>query len=245
MFHHFDTLSSTNDEARDRRYTEGDWLVAERQTAGRGQRGHSWSSGTGLNLTATLLLEPHFIAVREQFLLSQLAALALCDLLEGYGIAPRIKWTNDLYVGDRKIAGILIEHTLCGDRLNRTLVGIGLNINQSEFDPLLPNPTSMARVCGRKFPREEVSQRLWECLMARYEQLRGQGSEALQHDYHRRIYRLDQTQRFRLPSGAEFVGMIRDVAPTGELMVEHPDGQTRAYLFREIEFVIAPEGVTE
>lgn len=237
--YHFEELDSTNDEARDKRYREGDWLVAERQRCGRGQRGHSWTSGRGMNLTASLLLEPRFLPVREQFSLSRMAALALCDLLEEEGLTPHIKWTNDIYLGDKKVAGILIEHTLEGGLLGRTIIGIGLNINQLDFDPELPNPTSMARMTGRTFDREAVSSRLHTLLMARYEALRREGDEALDKEYHRRLYRLDEPQRFRLPSGEEFPGVIRRVAPTGELEVEHPDGERRSYLFREIEFLIS------
>lgn len=239
--YHFETLSSSNDEARNPRYREGDWIVVERQTAGRGQRGHTWLGGEGENLLATLLLEPRFLPVREQFLISQLSALALCDLLEEEGLHPRIKWTNDLYVGDRKMAGILIEHTLSGDSLARTMIGIGLNINQSDFDPALPNPTSLYLETGRLSERSVIAERLHKALMRRYAQLREQGGAALQQAYRERIYRRDEPQRFRLPDGEEFVGLIRGVEPTGELVVEHPDGHRKGYLFREIEFVITPQ----
>lgn len=235
--YHFESLTSTNDEARNPRYREGDLLVAEHQSAGRGQRGHTWTSGEGMNLTASLLLEPRFLPVREQFSISRMAALALCDLLEGEGLTPRIKWTNDIYLGDRKVAGILIEHSLEGNQLGRTIIGIGLNINQTEFDPALPNPISMAQAADRRFNREELTQRLHTLLMSRYEALRK--GDSLDDDYQRRLYRLHEPQRFRLPSGEEFLGTIRRVAPMGDLEVEHPDGEVRSYLFREIEFLIS------
>lgn len=240
-FYHFNTLSSSNDEARDARYREGDWIGVEHQTAGRGQRGHSWSSRAGLDVTGSLVLEPRFVAVREQFSISQAVALSLVDMLSGYGIEARIKWTNDIYVGDRKLAGILIEHTLAGDSLARTIIGIGLNVNRREFPSELPNPTSMVLIAGREFDREQVLERLHTALMARYEQLRSAGASALQRDYHARLYRLDAPQRFRLPAGDEFVGLIRCVKSDGTLCVEHPDGEVRGYLFREIEFSISPQ----
>lgn len=238
-FYRFETLTSSNDEARDSRYAEGDWIGVEHQTAGRGQRGHSWSSHAGKDLTGSLVLEPQFLPVREQFSISQAVALGVVDLLNQYGIEAEIKWTNDIYVAGRKVAGILIEHHLAGEHLSRTIVGIGLNVNRSEFDPDLPNPTSMALIAGHDFDREEVLGRLHLALTARYEALRAGGAEALQHDYHARLYRLHREQLFRLPSGEEFVGKIRRVEADGTLRVEHPDGVERGYLFREIEFVIA------
>ena len=241
----FEELGSSNDEARRECYVEGDWIVVEDQLQGRGQRGHTWLSGRGENLTATLRLEPRFLVVANQFLLSEVVALALCDMLSEYGIEAQIKWTNDIYVDGKKIAGVLIEHSLVSSGINYTVVGIGLNINQKQFDHSLPNPTSMALVTGRDFCREEISQRLWNSLLRRYEELRCCGGEAIERDYHSRLYRLNQEQLFRLASKEEFVGVIRGVKAQGDLLIEHPDQELRHYLFREVEFVIEKKGETE
>ena len=153
-YHFLEETTSTNDEARNPRYGHGDAICAERQTAGRGQRGHTWSSEEGRNLMFSLVWEPRFLPVSEQFLLSEAVALALTDLFGGYGIDARIKWTNDIYAGDRKLVGILIEHNLTGDRLSRTIVGIGVNVNQTRFDPSLPNPSSMCLETGCEYDRQ-------------------------------------------------------------------------------------------
>ena len=158
-YHFLEETTSTNDEARNPRYGHGDAICAERQTAGRGQRGHTWSSEEGRNLMFSLVWEPRFLPVSEQFLLSEAVALALTDLFGGYGIDARIKWTNDIYAGDRKLVGILIEHNLTGDRLSRTIVGIGVNVNQTRFDPSLPNPSSMCLETGCEYDRQEVARR--------------------------------------------------------------------------------------
>ena len=112
MIYRIDETTSTNDEARDAKYRHGDIVWAERQTAGRGQRGHTWTSPEGENLTFSMVLEPRFLPVGEQFLLSEAVTLALTDTFAAYGIDTRIKWTNDIYVGDRKLVGILIEHNM-------------------------------------------------------------------------------------------------------------------------------------
>ena len=238
MIYRIEETTSTNDEARSERYRHGDTVWAERQTAGRGQRGHSWMSGEGMNLTFSLVWEPRFLPVRDQFALSEAVALGLTDLTEALGVPCRIKWTNDIYAGDRKLMGILIEHGLAGGRLARTIVGIGINVNQTDFDASLPNPTSLARETGHPFDRREVLERAVQMVAARYGELE-RDREALHRDYLRRLYRLGERQRFRLPSGEEFEGTLRGVLPSGELQVEGPGGRVEAYLFRQIEFVIA------
>lgn len=241
MIHYFEELTSSNDEAVAAVYGEGDVVWAERQTAGRGQRGHRWESAGGENVTFTLVLEPRFLPVDRQFLLSEAVTLGIVDCLAEYGIAARIKWTNDIYVGDRKITGMLIEHKLGVGVINRTLAGIGVNVNQTEFDPSLPNPVSMALVADRRFDRRPLLERLVECIMARYEAVRtgGETLDALQRDYHRHLYRLDEEHWYGRPDGSRFRGTIRGVEPTGALRVEDAaTGEVRGYLFREIEFVL-------
>ena len=238
MIYRFDTLGSSNDEACKPQYVEGDIILAQRQTAGRGQRGHTWESALGENLTFSLLLEPLFLPPSEQFLISECVALGVCDALLHYGIEAQIKWTNDIYIGDRKLAGILIEHKLQGSALARTVAGIGLNVNQKAFSSDLPNPISMAQTTGREFDREEVLQTVATSLMARYKQLREGGAKELQADYHQRLYRLGQEHCYALPDGSRFRGIIRGVEPTGALRIENERGELLSFLFKEVEFVI-------
>ncbi len=238
MIYRFDILSSTNDEACGLHYKQGDIIVAESQTAGRGQRGHTWESGKGQNLTLSAILEPTFLPPTEQFLLSEVIALAVADTLASYSIKTKIKWTNDIYVGDKKIAGILIEHKLQGNAIGRTIAGIGLNVNQTQFSADLPNPTSMATEQGAEFDRAEVLDRLQECIMRRYGQLQSGEHQALQSDYHSMLYRLDEQHRYALANGESFIGTIRGVEPTGALKVEDENGKIGCYLFKEIEFLL-------
>lgn len=126
------------------------------QSRGRGQRGNSWSSSAGANLTFSVVLCPGFLETAQQFYLSKAVSLAVCDTVESFGVRPQVKWPNDIYIDGRKVAGILIENDLAGNFLSRSVVGIGINVNQTEFDPALPNPTSLAVAAagswtGRKF----------------------------------------------------------------------------------------------
>lgn len=238
MIYHFDSLSSTNDEATSSAYSEGDIVWADAQSAGRGQRGHKWESRKGENLTFSVVFEPTFLPATQQFLISEVVALAMVDALRYYGIGAKIKWTNDIYVGDKKLAGILIEHKLTGANLSRTIAGIGLNVNQMEFSEDLPNPVSMHQLTRLELDCGEVLERLSDSLMTRYQMLRQGEWEQLHTDYHEMLYRRDALHWYFLPDGKAFRGTIRGVEPSGALRVENEKGEERSYLFKEIEFSV-------
>lgn len=235
MIYRFDQLSSTNDTAREAKYTHGDAVIATRQSAGRGQRGNVWSSEAGLNLTFSLVLEPIFLPAFHQFALLEVVALGVADAVRELGLEPLIKWTNDIYIGDYKIAGLLIENDVCGENLARSIVGIGLNVNQLSFDPSLPNPTSLALETGFKQDLNEVFATVYRSIGARYDELEA-GGASIHSQYSQLLYKKNVPHHYSLPSGEKFVGTIRDVSPMGELSVEHPDGTVGKYLFKEIEF---------
>ena len=238
MIYHFPITASTNDDARDEKYREGDVVWADFQTAGRGQRGHEWHSRKGENLTFSVVLEPTFVPIAEQFAVSEVVALSLVDMLAEYGIEAKIKWTNDIYVGDRKLVGILIEHSLAPTSLRRTIVGVGINVNQTEFDASLPNPVSMAQLLGKELDAKEVLQRFLNCLQENYEHLREGGAKSLHNRYNELLYRKNEYHTYALPSGEKFQAKIVGTAPSGALRLENEDGRAKDYLFKEVEFVI-------
>ena len=238
MIYHFDITASTNDDARDEKYREGDVVWADFQTAGRGQRGHEWHSRKGENLTFSVVLEPLFVPITEQFSVSEVVALSLVDMLAEYGVEAKIKWTNDIYVGDKKLVGILIEHSLASTSLRRTIVGVGINVNQTEFDPSIPNPVSMAQLLDRELNSEEVLQCFLRHLQRNYELLREGGAEVLHERYNALLYRKDEYHIYALPSGEKFRAKILGTAPSGALRLEDEAGLTKDYLFKEVEFII-------
>ncbi len=242
MIYRFDTLGSTNDEAQNDKYGNGDIVVACHQTSGRGQRGHKWLSSEGLNLTLSAIFLPQGVESRNQFIVSQAVALAACDLLTAQSLSPKIKWTNDIYIGDRKIAGILIENRIQGAMLARTVVGIGLNVNECEFDPELPNPTSIALERGATLPLDEVLDELAAALVKRFDNLAASAAD-IASEYNSLLYRQGEPHPFRLPCGEVRVGSIRGVAPTSHLEIEWCDCQSGSYLFGEVEFVIERQKV--
>ena len=238
MIYHFDITASTNDDARDEKYREGDVVWADFQTAGRGQRGHEWHSRKGENLTFSVALEPTFVPIAEQFSVSEVVALSLVDMLAEYGIEAKIKWTNDIYVGDKKLVGILIEHSLAPDSLRRTVVGVGINVNQTEFDAALPNPVSMAQLLGKELDAEGVLRCFMSHLQRNYELLRSGGKAELHDRYNSLLYRKNEYHTYALPSGEKFSAKIVGTAPSGALRLENESGESKDYLFKEVEFII-------
>lgn len=235
---YMESTPSTNDIAKNHLYGNGDVVIAASQSCGRGQRGNSWQSLPGKNLTFSLVLKPDFLPAEMQFLLSEAVALAMVNFLREYGIRAQVKWTNDIYVDGKKIAGILIENDVCGANLSRSIVGIGFNVNQTEFDNSLPNPTSLSLLTGERHNLSEVFEAIYSSLMNNFASLeQGYVSEIESH-YHKSLYRRGKQHRYLTPTGESFMGTIERVEPTGELIVTHSDGTQRGYLFKEIEFTI-------
>lgn len=140
-----DSIDSTNEEAK-RHISDIDnlsVLSAYEQTDGRGQRGNTWTSTPGENLMFSIVLKNPKVSARDQFVINEITSLSIVDFLSQHRISARIKWPNDIYVGSKKICGILIENSLRGSGISSSILGIGLNINQRNFDVNLPNPTSM------------------------------------------------------------------------------------------------------
>ena len=147
---------------------EGSLVVTDFQTAGKGQVGNSWESEAGMNLMFSILLYPDFIPANRQFLISQIASLSVKETLDAYTDFIQVKWPNDIYWKDRKICGMLIENDLSGQLLYCSIIGIGLNLNQSLFRSNAPNPISLTQITGKKYDREEVLNRFLRIFFQYY-----------------------------------------------------------------------------
>lgn len=234
---HREEAGSTNDVIAAPGYRSGDLAVAETQTAGRGQRGNRWSSAGGENLTFSQLYEPGGLPAERQFYLSKALSLALVDTLAASDLAACIKWPNDIYIGRRKVAGLLIENDLVGAAVRRSILGVGLNVNQTLFDPALPNPTSMAIEAGRSFSRGRVLADYLSAAGAWFARLEAGDRASIDARYLDRLYRRAGEHLFAEPGGEPFAARIETVAPAGELILVRPDGRRKAYLFKEVEFL--------
>lgn len=217
-------------------------VIADSQTAGRGQRGNSWESERGKNLTFTLLHRPCGIEPRLQFAISEATALAVADYLGATGIEARVKWPNDIYVGDRKIAGILIENSLTGSRIDSTRIGVGLNVNQREFLSDAPNPLSMWQITGREEDISHVAASLGAHLERRLLQAAdADGRRKLHEEFLGRLWRGDgHPHPFRRRADAsEFSGVIKDVSPEGPIEItDMATGRSESFMFKEVEFLL-------
>lgn len=253
----YDTLNSTNTTAMGAEYGHGDVVVADRQTAGRGQRGNRWEAAVGQNLTFSVVVEPLHLAPGEQFVLSMIAALAVYDTLGELGICARLKWPNDVYVGDAKIAGILIENQLMGAHaINKSVIGVGLNVNQREFVQMEVMPTSVA-LCAAgshgsindRYDCAEILDRFLRCFAVRY----AMDVVQLHADYMAVLWRRDGVHRYRdAASGEVFTASIYAIDPhSGQLTLQvceqqgvvdptnaTPSGELRNYWFKEVSSVL-------
>ncbi len=234
---YFEEISSTNDCAAESKYGHKSIVWAEMQTHGRGQRGNSWNSRAGENLTFSLVLHPENLPAELQFYISKIISVALVDALAEFGLSAEVKWPNDLYVGDRKIAGILIENDLQRARIVRSVIGIGLNVNQLEFDLALPNPTSIARERGKTIDRIATLEAVLGRIFHWEEQLRAGNWEAIDEKYQAHLYRRTGEYAFQEPGNEAFTAAIATVRPSGELVLRKSDGTEKSYLFKEVEFI--------
>ena len=171
-------------------------VAAVAQTAGRGQGAHTWYASPGANLTFSILYRYGAdcrIAASEMILVTQLTTLALRDYLLGHGVEARIKWPNDIWVADRKICGILIENILEEGSLRESIVGIGLNLNESGWPEELPNPVSLYELTGRRYSLQDELGRLHKEIRRRFAFLgSADGRKSLQEEFGKYMFRLPE-----------------------------------------------------
>lgn len=205
------------------------------QTAGRGQRGNSWESEAGANLLFSFVLYPDFLEARKQFLLSQITALALQEVLSQYTDEIRIKWPNDIYWKDKKICGTLIENDLTGIHISRSISGTGVNLNQESFLSDAPNPVSLFQITGRRYDRKEILDEFMERAAYYYSLLKNGNAELISSRYQAVLYRKEGFYAYKDKDGS-FRARICGIEPSGALILEDESGKRREYMFKEVSF---------
>lgn len=223
----------------------GTVVVTREQSAGRGQRGNSWEAAPGLNVTMSLMLRPEGLPAREQFVISQAVALAVVDTIDPLlpeGETASVKWPNDIYVGDRKIAGILIENVLEGAEVARSIVGLGLNVNQPRFLSDAPNPVSLLQLTGHTHDVETLTLRLAENILAATGRALSSSAEAeaLAARYFSRLWRAEGWWPFHDHlRDLDMTARILSVDPMGYItLIDNADNCHRVYAFKEISFLL-------
>ncbi|MCX8491850.1 MAG: biotin--[acetyl-CoA-carboxylase] ligase [Cyclobacteriaceae bacterium] len=212
---------------------EGTIVITNSQTRGRGQRGNSWEAEPGKNLTFSLLLKPHFMLAKQQFDLTMAVSLGVFDyLIERIPTRVKIKWPNDLLIGEKKISGILIENGLVGEQIQQSIVGIGLNINQYLFS--IDTATSLKLETGLDFINSDELSALLQKLETRYLQLRAEKVVDLRAAYLKNLYRIGEERLF-LANDQQIRGRIEGVDESGRLKI-HSDGIDQFFSLKEISF---------
>jgi BirA family biotin operon repressor/biotin-[acetyl-CoA-carboxylase] ligase len=235
----FESLDSTNALATrlaaGKEIGDGGLVITQKQTHGRGQRGNTWESEPGKNLTFSLVLFPDRYPVDRQFRFSMGCSLALVDYLNQNGLKGQIKWPNDLLVGEKKIAGILIETGILGANLEYVVIGIGLNLNQEKFESDAPNPVSMKQLMGDEVEIEAALADI--CLhLNRYLSPGAVGSPELENAYLSHLVGYQVWKLYR-DDGGEFSGKITGVSSFGQLMMQRENGEQQVYNFKEVQFL--------
>lgn len=228
----------------------GTVVYTDRQTAGRGQRGNSWESEPFKNVTMSILLRPEKVAPNQQFWLSEISALAVERVLSKYIGNVSIKWPNDVYYKDLKICGMLIEHSLSGGKINYTIPGIGINVNQRVFLSDAPNPISLVNVLGHEVPTSEILDGLVDEILTMCDQL-PEKAEEIHREFLSKLYRRDGFHEYQstirsasadglsvLEEGEHFQARIVNVHPDGMLDLMTTEGHIHTFAFKEVAFIL-------
>ncbi|MDB5003446.1 MAG: BirA family transcriptional regulator [Mucilaginibacter sp.] len=215
---------------------EGTVIMAESQYAGRGQQQNKWHSEPGKNLTFSILLNPTFLPVINQFDLNRVVSLGVFDALEPYlGDKLKIKWPNDIYYDDRKLGGILIETHIQGDRIKNAIIGIGLNINQESFLPGAGNAISLKQILHKDYDLRTILSEICGHIEAYYLNLKASKFSFVRNTYLSRLYWLNQAKRFKA-NDVVFEGIIKNVKDEGLLVVDN-NGTLQEFSLKQIEFL--------
>lgn len=236
-----DAIDSTNDylkqlsrESSPENYTI---VMAEEQTKGKGQMGAKWFSEKGKNLTMSILVRDLTLDNKNIFDLNIVVALVLLCVLENYKIPNlSIKWPNDIMSDSKKVAGILIENSFKSDKVAHAIIGVGLNLNQTDFRDL-PQATSLACITGEQYDKEEIALELRKSL-EEYLHALAENSELLWKEYHNKLYKINYPVAFENTAGNRFMGIIKKVSKDGRLEVLQEDDAIVHYEVKEIKMLL-------
>ena len=241
-FIHLNETHSTNSYLRElimreKEQPEGTVVITDYQTAGRGQKGNSWESERGKNLTFSILLHPNHIPPGKQFILSQLISIAIVGVLKKYDRHFTIKWPNDIYWKEKKIAGMLIEVDLTGSSLSNAIIGIGININQRHFKSDAPNPVSLTQITGKEHNLSELLEKILDSIVDEYNKYTPDNEEEIRQKYMALLFRNKGVYPY-LYGEEIFNASIEGIEPNGQWILKKENGSIHTFAFKEISFVI-------
>ncbi|MBP8791428.1 MAG: biotin--[acetyl-CoA-carboxylase] ligase [Breznakibacter sp.] len=238
----YEELPSTNSELRSLIFTQNlpplSVVQAGFQTAGRGQEGNRWESARGENLLFSILIKPKELLALHQFYLSKAISVALVESLNSITPGFKVKWPNDIYHGDKKVAGILIENNLNREYIDFSIVGIGININQTQFVSNAPNPISLKQITNTDHPLSEILAKVTDAIGHWIEKLDNNKRSEIDDAYNRQLYRQAGLHRFSDKNGI-FEAALERIEPEGYLVLRDTQNQIRSYAFKEVNYIIS------
>ena len=232
----YNALESTNttaaalprEELRDKTV-----VLTYRQAAGRGQGSNTWESEPGKNISVSIVFCPRACEASRQFAVSMVIALGCRDFIRKFTEDCTVKWPNDIYVGECKIAGILIEHCISGNRIASSVCGIGLNVNQKQFCSDAPNPVSLLQLTGKELNIQQALEMLLACIDKWYGRI--EDYACLEKEYRESMYRREGVYKWEDERG-RFRASIAGVDEYGRLVLKDITGKDRVYGFKEVKF---------
>ncbi len=238
-----DEVSSTNSYAiellKNVNLAEGTLIFTNNQTQGKGQRGNKWNAEPQSNLTASIVLKPSFLTSKNQFYLSKITALSCYDVMAEFKEASqfdiKIKWPNDILVNQKKIGGVLIENTYSSEKINFSVIGIGLNINQINFAPEL-NATSLKQLTNKEFDLNMVLQQLCKRLEVNYLKLRNGKFTEIDANYLQKLFAINTWRTFEIEKELKLL-QLKTVTEEGFLKLENKQGEVFNYELKEVKWV--------
>ena len=235
-YKHLEEVGSTNDFLRAYEpMAEITVVSASYQTKGRGQMGNTWISNAGENALFSVLVCPSALKAADGFVLSQAMALSIKDVLDGYLEGISIKWPNDIYCGNEKICGTLIENVLMGKFVGRSVIGSGINVNQTEFpDGLAAPATSLRTYINSMVSPADIIRSVVERFARYYEEVQAGCYDHIRAAYHRHLYLRGERHWFQDETGT-FVGVISHVEQDGHIIIVDEDGLSRRYAFKQVK----------
>jgi BirA family biotin operon repressor/biotin-[acetyl-CoA-carboxylase] ligase len=237
----FRNLPSTNTHAalllKNNNLPEGTIIYTNYQLEGKGYSGNQWESEDGKNLLISIVLSPSFINPEDMFHVSMAVSLGICDFLLRFIPDCSIKWPNDIYVKNDKIAGILIESSIIGNQIESTIAGLGLNINQEKFLSSAPNPISLRLLNGKSYDLGFCLDQLAADLDDRYKQLIKGELKQIKEEYISKLFRYNDWFKFRDSEGI-YTGRILTVNDNGRITINRKNGEKNEYAFKEVEFIL-------
>ena len=235
-----DEVSSTNSYASDllseKKIECNTVVTAKFQSGGKGQGVNKWESEKDNNLLCSIVICPHFVKAGKQFMISKIVSLSLRETLDDLGISAIIKWPNDILTGQKKIAGILIENILQSDKINSSIVGIGLNVNQTKFEDMPVKATSILLETNTTHDVQDILELLLDKFTMWYYRLEAGDKNEIDTEYLKYLYGLNVFLPFR-KGNLQFEAMIIGVDETGELFLRRKDGKILKVVLREIEYL--------